>query len=98
MKFLRHPIPAISPTKRLLIFVSGLVLTFVILYAIKLLNVPLENAVAGWGILSLEASGSVERSKAIIESWSGSALSNAQSCVLLDFLFAVCYSTTLTIA
>ena len=39
-----------------------------------------------------------KRSQEIIDSWKGTALDNARSGLLLDFIFPLCYSTVLTIA
>jgi hypothetical protein len=63
----------------------------------KSLDAPLVTPAASWGILSFEMARTVERSNAILESWNVTARQNAQSSLLLDFLFAICYSTTLTI-
>jgi hypothetical protein len=98
MKPLRHPIETLSRTKRAVLFTASLVIGFVLWYALQQLDVPLETREARWGILSLEFSGSVERSQEIIDSWKGTALDNARSALLLDFIVPLCYSTVMTIA
>ncbi len=98
MKPLRHPILELSRTKRSILFGVTFLVGFVLWYALQQLDVPLETREARWGIISLELSGTVERSQEIIDSWKGTALDNARSGLLLDFIFALCYSTVLTIA
>jgi hypothetical protein len=97
MKALRHPVLALSPTKRALVFVGALVFGFVLWYALQRLDAPLVRPESPWGIVSLQFAHTVERSQEIISSWDKSARDNAQSGLLLDFLFPVCYSTALTI-
>ena len=98
MKTLRHPIEVLTRAKRAILFTASLVIGFVLWYALQQLDVPLETREARWGIVSLELSGTVERSQEIIDSWKGTALDNARSGLLLDFIFPLCYSTVLTIA
>lgn len=98
MRALQHPVLRLSGPKRLLIFLGALVLTFVEWYALQTLDVPLETPQARWGIISLELSHTVERSQEILDSWNLAARDNAQSGLLLDFLFPACYSTVTTIA
>jgi hypothetical protein len=98
MKPLRHPIQVLTRTKRGVLFGVTLVIGFVLWYALQQLDVPLETREARWGIVSLELSGTVERSQEIVDSWKGTALDNARSGLLLDFIFPLCYSTVMTIA
>jgi hypothetical protein len=98
MKPLRHPIETLTRAKRAILFAVSLVIGFVLWYALQQLDVPLETREARWGIVSLELSGTVERSQEIIDSWKGTALDNARSGLLLDFIFPLCYSTVMTIA
>jgi hypothetical protein len=98
MKPLYHPTQVLSRAKRGVLFAASLVIGFVLWYALQQLDLPLETAEARWGIVSLELSGTVERSQTIVESWKGTALDNARSGLLLDFIFPLCYSTVMTIA
>jgi hypothetical protein len=98
MKPLRHPIEVLTRAKRAILFAASLVIGFVLWYALQQLDVPLETREARWGIVSLELSGTLERSQEIVDSWKGTALDNARSGLLLDFIFPLCYSTVLTIA
>ncbi len=98
MKPLHHPIEVLSRAKRAILFGATFVIGFVLWYALQQLDVPLETREARWGIVSLELSGTVERSQEIVESWKGNALDNARSGLLLDFIFPLCYSTVMTIA
>jgi len=98
MKPLRHPIQDLSRAKRSVLFGVTSLVGFVLWYALQQLDVPLETHEARWGIVSLELSGTVEGSQEIIDSWKGTALDNARSGLLLDFIFPLCYSTVLTIA
>jgi hypothetical protein len=98
MKPLRHPTEVLSRAKRAVLFAACFVVGFVLWYALQQLDVPLETPVARWGIVSLELSGTVERSQEIVDSWKGTALDNARSGLLLDFIFPLCYSTVMTIA
>jgi hypothetical protein len=97
MKPLRHPIQELSRVKRGVLFGVTLVVGFVLWFALQQLDVPLETREARLGIVSLELSGTVERSQEIIDSWKGTALDNARSGLLLDFIFPLCYSTVMTI-
>jgi hypothetical protein len=98
MKPLHHPIEVLSRAKRAVLFGATFVIGFVLWYALQQLDVPLETREARWGIVSLELSGTVERSQEIVDSWKGTALDNARSGLLLDFIFPLCYSTVMTIA
>jgi hypothetical protein len=98
MKLIRHPLMAPSPAKRLMIFAGSTVLALVLLSALRSLNVTLQTAVAPWGILSFEFAGTVEQSREIIQSWNVAARASAQSSLLLDFVFPLCYSTSLALA
>lgn len=97
MQAIRHPVLALSPTKRALAFVAALVFGFVLWYALQRLNAPLVGPESHWGIVSLQLAHTAERSQEIIGSWGTAARDNAQSGLLLDFLFPLCYSTALTI-
>ena len=97
MQAIRHPVLALSPTKRALTFVAALVFGFVLWYALQRLNAPLVGPESHWGIVSLQLAHTAERSQEIIGSWGTAARDNAQSGLLLDFLFPLCYSTALTI-
>ncbi len=98
MKPLRHPTQVLTRAKRAVLFGASLVIGFVLWYALKQLGLPLETPEAPWGIVSLELSGTVEGSEKIINSWNVTARNNAQSGLLLDFIFPLCYSTVMTIA
>lgn len=97
MKPIRHPVLGLTPTKRALVFVAALVFGFVLWYALQTLNATLVNPKSNWGIVSLQFAQTPERSQEVIGSWDKSARDSAQSALLLDFLFPVCYSTALTI-
>ncbi len=62
------------------------------------LNTSLVNPKSPLGIVSLQFAHTPELSQEIIGSWDQSARDSAQSGLLLDFLFPICYSTALTIA
>ncbi|HUE15696.1 MAG TPA: hypothetical protein VMR25_16125 [Planctomycetaceae bacterium] len=97
MKAIRHPVLALSPAKRALVFVAAIVFGFVLWYALQSLDAPLVRPESPWGIVSLQFAHTAERSQEIIGSWDNAARNNAQSGLLLDFLFPVCYSTALAI-
>jgi hypothetical protein len=97
MKAIRHPVLALSPSKRALVFVAALIFGFVLWYALQRLDAPLIGPKSQWGIVSLQMAHTPERSQEIIEAWDKSARDNAQSGLLLDFLFPICYSTALTV-
>jgi hypothetical protein len=98
MKPIRHPVLRLTPAKRALVFVAALVFGFVLWYALQTLNTSLVNPKSPMGIVSLQFAHTPDRSQEIIGSWDKSARDSAQSGLLLDFLFPVCYSTALTIA
>jgi hypothetical protein len=97
MKPIRHPVLGLTPSKRALVFVASLVFGFVLWYALRTLDAALANPKSS-GIVSLQLAYTAERSQEIIGSWDKTARDSAQSGLLLDFLFPVCYSTALTIA
>jgi hypothetical protein len=98
MKALKHPIQTLSRGKQAALLITAFVLGFVLWYALQRLDVPLQTPEARWGIVSLEVSGTVDRSQEIVNSWNVTARDNAQSGLLLDFIFPLCYSTAMTIA
>jgi hypothetical protein len=97
MKPIRHPVLGLTPTKRALVFVAALVFGFVLWYALQTLNTSLVNPKSPMGIVSLQFAQTPDRSQEIIDSWNQTARDSAQSGLLLDFLFPVCYSTALTV-
>lgn len=97
MRVIRHPVLGLTPTKRALLFVAALVFGFVLWYALRSLDAPLVRPQSQWGIVSLQLARTPERSQEILAAWDKSARDNAQSGLLLDFLFPVCYSTALTV-
>jgi hypothetical protein len=97
MKSIRHPVLALSGTKRALVFAAALVFGFVLWYALQTLNAALVNPKSPWGIVSLQFAHTPELSQEVVGSWDKAARDSAQSGLLLDFLFPVCYSTALTI-
>jgi hypothetical protein len=97
MKPIRHPVLGLTPAKRALVFVASLLFGFVLWYALRTLDAALANPKSS-GIVSLQFAYTAERSQEIIGSWDKTARDSAQSGLLLDFLFPVCYSTALTIA
>jgi hypothetical protein len=97
MKAIRHPVLGLSSTKRAFVFVAALVFGFVLWYALQSLNAPLVRPQSQWGIVSLQLAHTSERSQEIISAWDAGARNSAQSGLLLDFLFPICYSTALTI-
>lgn len=98
MKAIRHPVLGLSPSKRALVFTAALVFGFVLWYALQRLDAPLVRPESPWGIVSLQFAHTPEHSQEIIGAWDKGARDNAQSGLLLDFLFPICYSTALTIA
>ncbi|HEX4070778.1 MAG TPA: hypothetical protein VHX68_06395 [Planctomycetaceae bacterium] len=97
MRVIRHPVLGLTPTKRAFLFVAALVFGFVLWYALRSLDAPLVRPQSQMGIVSLQLAHTPERSQEILAAWDKSARENAQSGLLLDFLFPVCYSTALTI-
>jgi hypothetical protein len=98
MKSFRHPLLRLSDGRRRLIFCGALLLSLIFWYVLQSLDAPLVTPAARWGMVSFQFANSVERSNEILESWNVAARQNAQSSLLIDFLFPLCYSTTLTIA
>jgi hypothetical protein len=97
MKALSHPLLRLSRVKRIVLFLVAAVLTFVLLTAIRTLDAQLWTPAAGWGMLSFQFAKTPERSTEIIKSWDLAAQKNAESSLLLNFLFPLCYSTMLTL-
>ncbi len=93
-----HPLQRFtsSAQKRLLLILSAL--TLVMLGAFRILDRPLQTAVAPSGIVSFELAGTLEAAQAIVASWDQQAQLLAAFGLGLDYLFMPLYSTTIALA
>lgn len=87
-----YPIPV---RLRLPIFLVSLLLTIVVAW---LMTAPLMTEHAPFGIVSLELARFPEVARRVIDSWTVEQQAQAAAGVRLDFLWLICYSTSLSLA
>jgi hypothetical protein len=91
----RHPLDAIPPRRRPLVFLPLLALTIVLSAWLGAVDGPLRTPAAPLGIVSFQLAGSVEAAEAVLASWDPSARAAAGFSLGLDFLFLLAYPTCL---
>ncbi|RME80547.1 MAG: hypothetical protein D6775_15880 [Caldilineae bacterium] len=89
-----HPLTALPANW----FWPFLVLTLVVLALFQVIDRPLKTPAAPVGIVSYELAGSVERARAILESWDSRARVYAGFSLGFDYLFMPLYATTIGMA
>ena len=87
-----YPIPV---HLRRTVFLVGLLLTAVVFW---LLDTPLRTVHAPFGIVSLELARYPEVAARVITSWDATQQAAATAGVYWDFLWLLCYSTTISLA
>lgn len=73
----------------------GLVITALLLFALLMVNQPLQTASAPQGIVSYQMAGSADQAHAIVRSWRSEGVAWAKVSLWLDFLFIPAYVLTL---
>ena len=75
-----------------------LLATFIVMVAFQFLDRPLRTSAAPNGIVSFELAGSVEKARAMLESWDERARLYTALGLGLDYLFMLLYATTIALA
>jgi hypothetical protein len=89
-----HPITLLPSV----LFWFFLAATLIVMVAFQILDRPLRTSAAPNGIVSFELAGSVEKARAMIESWDEQARLYTAVGLGLDYLFMLLYATTIAIA
>ncbi|WP_372995334.1 hypothetical protein [Marinobacter sp.] len=74
---------------------ASLVVTALLLFALLMLNQPLQTASAPQGIVSYQLAGSADQAHAILRSWRSEGVAWARVSLWLDFLFIPAYMLAL---
>ena len=94
---MRHPLQQLPEGERLRAFVPLLALTLGVMTVLNFVDLPLRNVAAPWGVVSFEFAGSVEKARAILDSWDGTARMRATFGLGFDHLFIFAYSLTIAL-
>jgi hypothetical protein len=94
---LRHPLDFLPSSLRRPLFFLFLALTAAGFAVFQLLDQPLRTAAALAGTVSFELAGSVEKARAMMDSWDASARLNNAFGLGFDFLFMPVYATALSL-
>ena len=86
------PFDNLSNSARKRVIVITLVMSAILLVALRTLDTPLRNNTAPRGIVSFELAQNYNASKQILDSWSAEAKVNAALSLGLDFLFLIIYA------
>lgn len=78
--------------------VTALVLSLVLLIALRILDAPLRTAVAPRGIVSFELAKDADASRQILDSWNARAKTQAAFSLGLDYLFLIVYAVFISLA
>jgi hypothetical protein len=78
--------------------IAALVLSLVLLTAMRILDVPLRTAVAPRGIVSFELARDGSASRQILDSWNARAKIHAALSLGLDYLFLIAYAVFISMA
>ena len=89
---MNHPLVAISPDKRVRVFVPLLIATLVITFLFRFIG-PAQPT-----IVDFELAGSVPQAQAIIDAWSETDRIRAGFSLGFDYLYMPVYSTTIALA
>ena len=92
------PFDRFSNSARKRSLVIALVLSLVLLIALRVLDVPLRTAVAPRGIVSFELAKDVATSRQILDSWNAQAKTHAALSLGLDYLFLIAYALFISLA
>lgn len=95
---LRHPLGFAPPKLRRPLFFLFLGLTVAGFAIFQLLDQPLRTPAAPSGTVSFELAGSVEKARAIVDSWDVGARLNSAFGLGFDYLFMPVYAAALSLA
>ena len=86
------PFDHLSNSARKRLIVITLVMSIILLFAMRILDTPLKTQTAPSGIVSLELAKNYDASQQILDSWGTEAKVNAALSLGLDFLFLIVYA------
>ena len=92
------PYDRCSDSNRKRFVVIALVLSLVLLIALRILDVPLRTPVAPRGIVSFELAKDAAASRQILASWNARARVHAALSLGLDYLFLIVYAIFISLA
>jgi hypothetical protein len=92
------PFNHLSSTARKRALIITLVMSAILLLAMRTLDAPLRTHMAPSGIVSFEMAGNDKVSKQILDSWSTEAKINAALSLGLDFLFLIVYALFISLS
>ncbi|MGD2097717.1 MAG: hypothetical protein PVG35_09060 [Desulfobacterales bacterium] len=92
------PFDRYSNAARKRALIIALVLSLVLLVALRILDVPLRTAVAPRGIVSFELAKDASASRQIRASWNARAKTHAAFSLGLDYLFLIVYAVFISLA
>lgn len=87
-----------SNTVRIRALIVALVLSVLLLVAMRILDAPLRSPVAPRGIVSFELAKNMEASRQILASWNAQAKMHAALSLGLDYLFLIVYALFISLA
>lgn len=93
-----HPLSALSQEQYRRPFLLLLFLTFVIMFVLNWVGIPLTTSEAPYGIVSFELAGTTERVTRILASWDDEARMRAAFSLGFDYVFMLAYSTAIGLA
>ena len=89
---LKNPFECLSIRGQKRAFVILLILTLTVMLGLQVINSPLKNEMAPYGIISFEFVGHLYQAKNIVESWGQKGQVYAGLSLGLDYLFLVFYA------
>lgn len=92
------PFDSCSNSARKRSVVIALILSLVLLIALRILDIPLRTAVAPRGIVSFELAKDASASRQILASWNTQAKTHAALSLGLDYLFLIVYAVFISLA
>lgn len=94
----RTPFDWLQPAIQLRVLLLSLLPLSALIRAIIVTNTPLENPTASYGMVSLQLAGSLDVSRAILNSWDQHARVLAALNLGIDYLYMVAYAFTIGLA
>ncbi len=91
----RYPFSWLTITSQRPAFGLGIFLTVILMAAIHVTNLPLENTTAPYGMVSFQLAGNLSGALRILASWNQEAMTSAALNLGIDYLYMVVYSTTI---
>jgi hypothetical protein len=91
------PFDNLSNSARKRVIFASLLMSAILLFAMRTIDAPLRTSTAPRGIVSFELAKNYDRSQQILNSWNTEAKINAALSLGLDFLFLITYALFISI-